>query len=268
MIFQKDSHCLNFQCTNFLLKLRFLTVYILLLPLFSCEIKKSVVIDELIQNNIDLKEQEVIENKNEMDAFTLDLLKILKGDPYLWILVDENNSLDQYVPSDLVTLKSVNYKSKPGMRLRASAAASLEEMAVAARKARIRLTVSSAYRSYSYQSNLYALYTKTMGKEETDRISTYQGYSQHQLGLVVDFYPVDDIFAKTAEGIWVKANASRFGWSLSYPEGLESVTGHSWESWHYRYVGRELAEFIDKYFDGIQQHALVFIHEWEQKRAF
>jgi len=87
------------------------------------------------------------------------------------------------------------------------------------------------------------------------------------LGLIVDFYPVDNVFAKSAEGVWVKANASKFGWSISFPDGYEQLTGYSWESWHYRYVGRELAEFIDKYFDGIQQNALAFIHDWEKKRA-
>jgi D-alanyl-D-alanine carboxypeptidase len=249
----------NFRCINLhILNLLFLTVCLLF---FSCVIKKNNVVDESAQNNT---EQE----KKEDDALTLDLLSITKGDPYLWILVDKNNPIGDYAPQDLVVLKSVNYDNTSGIMLRASAAASLEEMAVAARKEGLKLSVSSAYRSRSYQADLYDRYVKTMGKEETDRVSARPGYSQHQLGLIVDFYPVANSFAKSAEGIWVKANASKFGWSLSYPDGYEDVTGYSWESWHYRYVGRELAEFIDKYFDGIQQHALVFIHEWEQKRAF
>jgi len=271
MIFSNDSRCLNHRFIDFLLKLPFCAVCVLLLSLSSCETKKSRAADESAQNNLELEDQEneVIENKNESDAITLDLLKILNGDPYLWILVDKNHPIDDYVPSDLVVLKSVNYNTNnPGIQLRASAAASLEEMAVAAGKDGLKLAVSSAYRSRSYQANLYDRYVKTMGQEATDRVSARPGYSQHQLGLIVDFYPVDNVFAKSAEGIWVKANASKFGWSLSYPDGLESLTGYSWESWHYRYVGRELAEFINKYFDGIQQNALVFIHEWEQKRAF
>jgi D-alanyl-D-alanine carboxypeptidase len=61
----------------------------------------------------------------------------------------------------------------------------------------------------------------------------------------------------------MRDNAARFGWSLSFPEGYEDVNGYDWESWHYRYVGPELAAFIDAYFGGIQQYALQFIHEWE-----
>jgi D-alanyl-D-alanine carboxypeptidase len=109
---------------------------------------------------------------------------------------------------------------------------------------------------------VYERNVKEMGQQAADRESARPGHSQHQLGLVIDFGSITDAFARTPEGIWLSANASRFGWSLSYPEGYEDVTGYRWESWHYRYVGRELAEFIDNYFNGIQQYALRFIHEF------
>jgi zinc D-Ala-D-Ala carboxypeptidase len=270
MIFKRTFRRLNLQILNLLFGVVCLSL------LFSCVIKKNNVIDESSQNieqEEEVEEEVVIEEEEEeeeeeADAMTLDLLKILEGDPYLYILVDKNNSIGEYVPEDLVTLKSVNYKSVPGMRLRAAAADSLEEMAVAARKSRLKLIVSSSYRSHYYQTNVYTRAVKRFGKKQADRTSAQSGHSQHQLGLVVDFYPIANSFAKSAEGIWVKANASKFGWSISYPYGYEELTGYSWESWHYRYVGRELAEFIDKYFDGIQQNALVFIHEWEKKRTF
>jgi D-alanyl-D-alanine carboxypeptidase len=103
-----------------------------------------------------------------------------------------------------------------------------------------------------------------MGQEEADRESARPGHSQHQTGLVVDFGSIDDSFAETRAGRWIAANASRFGWSVSFPQGYEAVTGYRWESWHYRYVGRDLTAFIDAYFGGIQQYALQFIYEWEQ----
>jgi D-alanyl-D-alanine carboxypeptidase len=61
------------------------------------------------------------------------------------------------------------------------------------------------------------------------------------------------------------ANAGSFGWSLSFPQDMEAVTGYRWESWHYRYTGRDLAAFINTYFDGIQQYALQFIQAWGKK---
>ena len=138
-------------------------------------------------------------------------------------------------------------------------------MAEAARLEGITLTASSAYRSYDYQREVYNRNVREMGQEAADRESARPGYSQHQLGLVADFGSIDDSFAQTASGRWIAANASRFGWSLSYPEGFEEVTGYRWESWHYRYTGKDLAAFIDNYFGGIQQYALRFIYEWESR---
>jgi len=106
---------------------------------------------------------------------------------------------------------------------------------------------------------------KTYGKETADRESAQPGKSQHQLGLVVDFAPIDDAFAKTPASQWLLKNAGSFGFSLSFPDGYENITGYRWESWHYRYVGKDLAAFINKYFEGIQQYALQFIYAWQQQ---
>ena len=198
-------------------------------------------------------------------AFMADLYACLEGDRHLRVLVDKQHSLPPgYAPSDLVTLIDGPYRvSRAGLTLRKAAAAALSEMAAEARKSGITLVASSTYRSYDYQVGVYNRNVREMGQEAADRESARPGHSQHQTGLVVDFGSIDDSFALTAAGRWMTANASRFGWSLSYPDGYEAVTGYRWESWHYRYVGKELAAFIDRYFDGIQQYALRFIHEWE-----
>jgi len=199
-------------------------------------------------------------------AFILDLLAIMETeDPYLRILVDKQHPLaDGYEPDDLVELMDGSFRTaRAGLMLRKPAAAALEEMAAAARLEGITLIASSTYRSYTYQAQVYDRVVREMGQEAADRESARPGYSQHQLGLVVDFGAIDDSFAQTAAGGWMAANASRFGWSLSYPKEYEAVTGYRWESWHYRYVGKDLAAFIDNYFNGIQQYALRFIYEWE-----
>jgi len=198
-------------------------------------------------------------------AFMKDLYACLEGDRHLRALVDKQHSLPPgYAPSDLVTLTDGPYRvSRAGLTLRKAAAAALSEMAAEARKSGITLIASSTYRSYDYQVGVYNRNVREMGQEAADRESARPGHSQHQTGLVVDFGSIDDSFALTAAGRWMTANASRFGWSLSFPDGYEAVTGYRWESWHYRYVGKELAAFIDHYFDGIQQYALRFIHEWE-----
>jgi D-alanyl-D-alanine carboxypeptidase len=209
----------------------------------------------------------ILVKASEGPSFILDLLSAMEGDPYLRLLVDKQHPLpEHYEPDDLVELGGrVSYQvNRKGLLLRRAAAEALEEMAAAAKAEGITLIASSAYRSYNYQVEVYARNVRQMGQAAADRESARPGHSQHQTGLVVDFGSIDDSFAETRAGRWMAANAGNFGWSLSFPNGYEAVTGYRWESWHYRYVGKELSLFISAYFDGIQQYALQFIKEWEQ----
>ena len=262
--------------------LRFFAVISLIFFLFSCATDAPVSTDETAELpvfnnyfenaltalaradapvNITIKIKENL--KNDFN-FIKELDAVLKGNPVFFLLVDKEHPLDiNYAPDDLVLLGKGSYVlNRDNQYLQKDAAASLEEMSFAARNAGFTLSVSSAYRSYNYQSEVYARNVTQMGRQAADRVSARPGYSQHQLGLVVDFGSVTNAFASTGEGRWIAANASRFGWSLSYPQGMENITGYSWESWHFRYVGKELTVFIDKYFNGIQQYALKFIHEY------
>ena len=204
----------------------------------------------------------------ESPAFIMELLTVLQNDPYTFILVDKQHALPlDYEPDDLVPLRAGGAfrVTRDGMTLRRMAAASLQEMAAAAAADGVVLTVGSAYRSAAHQAQTFEHWVRVLGREEAERVSARPGHSQHQLGLVVDFYPINDSFADTPASRWLERNASRFGWSLSYPDGYEHITGYRWESWHYRYVGRDLAAFIDKYFEGIQQFALQFIRVWQNQ---
>jgi D-alanyl-D-alanine carboxypeptidase len=209
--------------------------------------------------------RKIISTAAESPSFILDLLACMEGDSYLRMLVDKNHALPEgYAPGDLVELKGGSYEAgRNGLMLRREAADALEEMAAAAKAEGISLIASSTYRSYEYQVTVYNRVVAEMGQEAADRESARPGRSQHQTGLVVDFGSIDDSFAGTKAGRWMLRNAGRFGWSLSFPDGYEAITGYRWESWHYRYVGRSLAAFTDTYFNGIQQFALRFIYEWE-----
>jgi len=208
----------------------------------------------------------ILEDLSASPAFILDLLAIKEGDPALWRLVDKQHALPaDYSPADLVELRSGSFLvNRDGLMLRRAAAQALEEMAAAARAEGITLVAASAYRSFDWQVQVHNHWVNVLGREEAQRVSARPGHSEHQLGLALDFLPIDQSFAQTRGGIWVAANASRFGWSLSYPYNFEAITGYIWEPWHYRYVGRELAAFIDNYFDGIKIFALRFLHEWDR----
>jgi hypothetical protein len=96
-------------------------------------------------------------------------------------------------------------------------------MVEAARLDGVLLDISSTYRSYTYQENLFAYWVDQLGREEAERVSARAGTSQHQLGTTVDFGSVTTAFAAEPGGIWLSEHAHRFGFSLSYPDGYEAV---------------------------------------------
>jgi len=201
----------------------------------------------------------------EGPTFIMELLAVLQQDYYTFLLVDKQHALPiDYSPPDLVplTLGRSFRITRDDLLLRRSAEASLEEMAAAAAAEGVVLTAASAYRSGARQAEIFAWQVRTFGLEMAERQSARPGHSQHQLGTALDFFPIDDAFGDTPASSWLIANASRFGWSMSYPDGYEEITGYRFEPWHYRYVGRDLAAFIDRYFEGIQQFALQFIQTW------
>lgn len=106
----------------------------------------------------------------------------------------------------------------------------------------LNIYISSGYRSYNYQNGLYNNYVSASGKEKADSYSARPGHSEHQSGLCFDLNSIDDSFANTDEGKWVNENASSYGFIIRYPRGKESITGYQYESWHLRYVGKELAK--------------------------
>ena len=57
----------------------------------------------------------------------------------------------------------------------------------------------------------------------------------------MDINMVDDSFENTAAGKWLFNNAYKYGFCLRYPKGKTNETGYMYESWHYRYVGVDLA---------------------------
>ena len=210
------------------------------------------------------------ENKTE---FIKDLYAILEeektfraDDKSLFFLIDKKHTASSsYAPKDLVSLKknSLFDLNKAGMKIRPEAYSALNEMAQAALNEGIRRLVSSAYRSYSYQENLFNYWVSVDGLEEAERESARPGTSQHQLGTAVDFGSISDDFDKTQMGQWIYKNAADYGWSLSFPKGYEDVTGYRWECWHFRYIGKNACLFQQKWFGGIQQFMLEFIDCWK-----
>lgn len=131
------------------------------------------------------------------------------------------------------------------------ARAAFETMKAAAAEDGLNLNAFSTYRDFARQKQLYEGYTAKDGQEAADRYSARPGYSEHQTGLAFDIgeagqeqHWASSSFGDTEGGKWLKANAHEYGFILRYPEGSEHITGYMHESWHFRYVGKEIAEEI------------------------
>lgn len=202
----------------------------------------------------------------DRDAFLRDLSAALASDrDGLLVRVDKARRFGAgYKPGDLVPLtKGRSYlPGRDGLSLRAVAERALDDMARAAKADGVTLVASSSYRSYEYQEKLYDRNVRELGKAAADRESAPPGASQHQLGTAVDFGSITDDFALTRAGRWLAAHAGEWGWSLSFPEGYEAVTGYRWECWHYRYVGKDAVALQDRWFGGVQQWMIEFVDAW------
>lgn len=134
-----------------------------------------------------------------------------------------------------------------------AARAALDDMLAGAKEAGFELIPFSGFRSYEYQNTLYTNYVNRDGKEAADRYSARPGYSEHQTGLSFDIGEVGkenlwltSEFGETEAGQWLVNNAQKYGFILRYPQGKENITGYMYESWHFRYLGKELASKVYK----------------------
>ena len=208
------------------------------------------------------------------EEFLADLHKVLDSasefsseDLSPFYLIDKKHTVSStYEPKGLMHLEncSAYNVNKNNLSLRPEAYHALFVLAKAAKADGVTLTISSTYRSYEYQKNLFDYWVSVDGLEEAERESARPGTSQHQLGMALDFAPVDDAFDKTPGGKWVYENAEKYGWSLSFPQGYEDITGYRWECWHFRYIGVEACKFQNKWFSDVQQFMIEFIDAWQK----
>jgi len=198
--------------------------------------------------------------QSDPKAFLEDYRPLLSQNEDLLVLVDKKHELaSDYEPSDLVALRSPAFEVNRGdLKFRKAYLPALAAMTAAAKKEGLRLDLSSSYRSWIYQRDLFQRYVNKDGLATAERYSARPGQSQHQLATVIDFGSVTPEFGETREGKWLTAHAGEYGFSLSYPDGLESLTGYVWEPWHYRYIGKEACAVQARWFGGIQQYLTEF----------
>lgn len=239
-------------------KKRYLLILVLILLLLAAGLwffvfRSEDKIDIQAETNTNNEKQytvDPVEKPEQINAFDKNAHSIDEPDS-IWVVVNKHRPLSplDYQPSDLrvpnVRLRVPGHET---MKLRSEAAAALETMFEAAQNEKgLELMLSSGHRSYAYQQNLYNGYVRSDGQAAADTYSARPGHSEHQTGLAADLRPtngkceLEACFGEMAEGIWVAENAYRFGFILRYTEENEQTAGYTYEPWHVRYVGSDLA---------------------------
>lgn len=169
------------------------------------------------------------------------------------VLVNRTYLLSKdYIPADLmvpdIPFSFTGTYEKSYMRKQA--AKSLERLFANAAKKGYQLKGVSAYRSYDRQKQIYNNNVRNRGTAKTDKVSAVPGSSEHQTGLSIDVScnsvncELEKSFGKTPEGKWLKSNCHKYGFIIRYPKNKSKITGYSYEPWHIRYVGKNLAKHL------------------------
>ena len=167
-----------------------------------------------------------------------------------WVVVNKLRPLSplDFEPQVRKISSSESLDNSRGLELRAVAATALEAMAKEMLfQGAGQVFVNSAYRSYDYQLELFIDKVEQYGEAEALVRSAKAGHSEHQTGLAVDVSvpaqgcAIMQCFGDTAAGKWIAENSWKFGYIVRYERDTTSITGYTYEPWHLRYVGTEIA---------------------------
>ena len=182
-------------------------------------------------------------NNNSTETHTVDPLLIL---------VNKNNPLPESYEVSLKTLPDgVNKAAKDAYQ-------PLCDMLNAGRKEGLAFEICSSYRSVERQKELFyedleALIRRGFSYEKAYKEVASEtmppGHSEHSTGLAFDivslnYQMLDANQTNTPESQWLQKHCAEYGFILRYPVGKEDITHINFESWHYRYVGIEIASYI------------------------
>ena len=177
-------------------------------------------------------------------------------DSDMTLLVNKSHALPEgYAPSDLEIMEQYgcvqgedySCQDVAYMELRSEALQAYYQWCQAAQEQGIYIRAIAGYRSYDYQAGLWNYNAGIYGEEYADQYYARPGQSEHNSGLAVDItfngYNFNEI--ELYDGYeWILSSAHEYGFILRYPEDKQDITRYGYESWHFRYVGKEAAEVI------------------------
>ncbi len=153
---------------------------------------------------------------------------------------------DDFEPKNLVTIS--NKYAYDNNQITEEANDAYISMWNAANEDGYKLIVNSSYRNYQDQEDVYDSIKQSKGSSQADKVAARPGHSEHQSGLAIDVFEINNQLTGTFKDSpayqWLQDNAYLYGYIERYPENKEDITGYSFESWHWRYVGKEVAKII------------------------
>ncbi len=185
----------------------------------------------------------IVNVKADSDWYTNSIETDLTKDNLM--LVNKYHYLKDYHPEDIVNIK--NWYSYAGNSIKQEVNQKYIEMWNAAKEDGITLIVNSSYRTNEYQTGLYENRKEQQGQANADKYAARPGHSEHESGLALDIFSPGygtANFETSDAYTWLINNSYKYGFILRYPKDKEHLTGYGYESWHYRYVGVEVAEDI------------------------
>ena len=188
-----------------------------------------------------------------------------------FLLVNPWNPVPEDYAPNLVTIDE--YYGSEGLQIDQSCYDALKEMIDACNaNSGARAYVLSAYRSIETQQRLFDRkvqeyldlnWSQEGARNQAATTVALPGTSEHHLGLAVDIidtrrWSLDEEQAALPAQKWLMEHCWEYGFIFRYPADKTDVTGIIYEPWHYRYVGKALAEelhtmglTLEEYIDSI-----------------
>lgn len=203
----------------------------------------------------DLSDEDIVTQVNmNLDYNFYEKIVLQKNPTAIHTLVNKYYQLDPaFAPSELVYVNDT-YTSKkdPAYKYRKHLISkTVYDDFTALRKKCLEKGFScyvvSGYRSTPAQEKSYQHMVDTYNVAEADKTCSRPGHSEHTTGfacdVALDNYTFQDI-TKHPDYQWFISILADYGFIIRYPEGKEHLTGYSYEPWHIRYLGKDLAKKV------------------------
>ena len=173
------------------------------------------------------------------------------SDIYLTLVNKENKLPDDW--TDKVDLINVRNSNGRQFQVEVVALQHFEALREKLFEQGIDIELDSTYRSVQRQEELWEEFKRMYGEEYCKKYVSVPGFSEHHTGLAIDICLIkdgriiddnDEMISEVETFSKVHEKLADYGFILRYPKGKEDITGYSYEPWHLRYVGQEVAKYI------------------------